>query len=245
MSDLVAPYRSFWSTVLGVSEDELQLPGYVTSSSGRYVKAIGPGRVLVWTDFRTGKVALVAGSQTRETLPLEVRLGPGSNLGPILEGRGFVTEFDDWDYCLDLQGSGPPPVEPEPGLGRLVPLAPESTDSLVPFYARCTEDEVDTLDLDLDTDTAFGVVGPGGLVAVTRSSPISGSKLADVTVLVAPPHRGRGLGTWLVSRILASIEAEHRFPKYRVAADNAASQRVAMGLGLVKAFGVRVLVPRS
>jgi predicted GNAT family acetyltransferase len=101
------------------------------------------------------------------------------------------------------------------------------------FCAHCTEDEVDTLDLDLESDNAFGFFDEGQLVGIGRSAPITTTSLSDLTVLVRPDFRNRGIASSLVTQLLLCVGADGAVPKYRVSTSNRASQTVAERLGLV------------
>lgn len=210
-------YLEFWSLVLGVPADDLLYPGPQVSHQGRYLAKRGPDRIFLWRDLVGGKVVVAADPSFGEPLV--------SSFAEL----GLTEEFDDFDYGW-IDGTRPV-LAPDPSVHR---LAPASAPAVAAFSALCSEDEIDTLDLDLEADTAFGVLEDGQLTGIGRSAPISGTSLSDLTVVVRPDVRNRGIASALVAQLLLDLDTQGRVPKYRVSTTNIASQKVAERVGLVR-----------
>ncbi|WP_160008448.1 GNAT family N-acetyltransferase [Nocardioides sp. AX2bis] len=85
-------------------------------------------------------------------------------------------------------------------------------------------------DVDPLTDHCFAVVIAGTVVAAANLTPFDGAP-RDVGVLVAPPWRGLGLGARVGGHAAAYAVRHHGLARWRALSDNRASLTVARGLG--------------
>ena len=205
--------EEFWRSALGVTPLAQTL---IFSAGGHYVEKHGDAYVFLFTDLLDGARVFAA---RPERHALHARLA------------GLEVAFDDLDYLVESFQPRPLP----PSARR---LAAEDASALALFLAACGEDDADTLDLTPGEDLAFGAFAPdGALLGVSRFTPIRRAPtLADVTVLVAPAARGRGLSTPLVSAVVAEARARGLTVKYRVGETNRASRAVAERLGLLPRY---------
>lgn len=107
--------------------------------------------------------------------------------------------------------------------------------SLEEFYSDCSEDNVDTLDLDIETDIAIAGLVRERLVGIASYRIPSESQIADITVLVRQDSRGQGLSVPLVSALVNRIYLDDLVPHYRAGVHNFKSLSIARRLGFVLA----------
>jgi hypothetical protein len=235
-------YFQFWSHALGLEVEQLLSLTPVFSSSGSYVERHGNKYIYLYTDLLSGKNIFAASPINMRRIIEHVSLGQLSGLNEDNVRRlsflgDYKLEFEDIDYCLPKQGSLNFKARKSVNIRTL-----DGGDAglLEDFYAQCSEDDKDTLDLRLEEDFALGHFHASGrLASVARFSPIPEShSLADLTVVTADSARGHGYASLLISELVREIQARGLIPKYRVGAENLASVSIARRLGLVAGFRI-------
>jgi RimJ/RimL family protein N-acetyltransferase len=207
-------YYEFWAKAFGVSLEEIKSKVPLTVSSGHYVKKHGDQFVFSYEDLLNGK-KILAGVADRI-----------NSLHPI---ENLEIAFDDIDYVLIETKD----FKPHASLtGEIRSIITES--QMTEFYADCSEDDKDTLDLNFDSgaDFGFGLYNNNQLDAVARYVPTKTVKqVADLTMLVRNGARGHGFSSAVMSALIQNVLEKNLCPKYRVRSDNVASIAVAKKLG--------------
>jgi GNAT superfamily N-acetyltransferase len=150
------------------------------------------------------------------------------------EGGGTAT--------MHLLAGPPPAARQTDGTYRGHQLHVDRADDLAlirSLVERCDPEDVEEAELDdLDnlTDTNISVLTPDrpdGLPVAYASAAswIWDHHYGDISVLVDPEHRRRGLGQWVTALTVADIVAEGRAPLYRHDDGNAGSRAVAEAVG--------------
>ena len=211
-------YYEFWSKSFALDPLDFENRETRVIHAGRYIEQHGDKYVFRFFDLTTRKEVL--------SVPLSRASDPFA---------GLTQQFDDLDYGF----RAPTEFKHAQSSGSIRRLQPMDT-ALSEFLGACSEDDRDTLDLTFENEFAFGafegeVLQGVARAALTRTVP----QLADITVLVRPEARGRRLSTPLVSTLIADLLRRNLVPKYRVAADNFASQAIAQRLGLTPLFRVQ------
>ncbi|GAA3868336.1 GNAT family N-acetyltransferase [Tessaracoccus defluvii] len=100
------------------------------------------------------------------------------------------------------------------------------------FAAGCSAEEVDEAYVEVDHRVAFGAFDGDAIVAASSAYPWGdGAAVADIGVITAPTHRGRGLGRAVVRATARHILGEGLSPLYRCQATNVASAATGRGAG--------------
>lgn len=211
-------YYEFWSKSFALDPVDFENRETRVIHSGRYLEQHGDKYVFHFFDLTTGKEVISA--------PLSRASDPFA---------GLTRQFDDLDFGFRT----PLTFKPAQNLDSIRQLQPIDT-ALSEFLDACSEDDRETLDLTFENEFAFGffegeILQGVARAALTRAVP----QLADITILVRPEARGRRLSTPLVSALIADLLRRNLVPKYRVAADNFASQAIAKRLGLTPLFRVQ------
>ena len=76
--------------------------------------------------------------------------------------------------------------------------------------------------------------GPGSGSSRSPAPPVSPCRLANLSVLVHPAHRGRGLGTAVAAGAVAGSVATGLLPQWRARTTLLASRQIARSLGFVE-----------
>jgi RimJ/RimL family protein N-acetyltransferase len=236
---LMQAYYDFWALALGVSVEALRSGQKLSTVHGRYLDKHGHHHCFLFVDLKE-KTQVFAGSCNGFSITATVAR-PDDDLTdlknhPIIEGAELL--FKDVDFCLS-EPNDFKPVDVDRFLKNdlhLHSLSGESEVEFAAFQQLCSEDDLDTLDLDLETDKAVGIYFGDALVGVSRFIQIRDTSLADITVLVAPAFRGQGLAAILVSEIVKRIFEFHLVPKYRTDDTNLSSSSIARKLGFAPSF---------
>lgn len=111
-------------------------------------------------------------------------------------------------------------------------LGAGEADAFAAFVATCSPEEVDEAYVEIDHWVAFGAFDGDAIVAASSAYPWGdGAAVADIGVITAPTHRGRGLGRAVVRAAAAHILDEGLCPLYRCQATNLASAATGRGAG--------------
>lgn len=220
---------TFWANAFGISTARLQSAQTVFVTSGRYIERV-PGRFYAFFDALSGTRVFAAPAPQiaafQATHPqAEI---DGLDATSILTCRFLAQRallYNDLDHYIPQQSC----FTPMPPDFEIVTISRE--EQLKDFYAACSEDDVDTLDLELDTDTAIAGRIAGEIFGVASYRNPPESQIADITVLLRPERRGQGLSPPLVSALVAQIYEDALVPHYRAKVSNHKSLAIARRLG--------------
>jgi GNAT superfamily N-acetyltransferase len=109
---------------------------------------------------------------------------------------------------------------------------PASHDAVGRLAAACGPDAEESGLLDVDAPVAVWRVGD--LVVAASGYQIWHGRLANLSVLVHPAHRGRGLGTAVSAGAVAWSVAAGLLPQWRARTTLLASRQIARSLGFVE-----------
>lgn len=110
-------------------------------------------------------------------------------------------------------------------------LEPGDGAAFAALVAACDGAEVDEAFVELDHWAVVGAFVDDELVSVASAFPFRSGRAADLGVLTAPAHRGRGYGRRIV-RTLARIAIQRGHePQYRCRVDHTASTALAAAAG--------------
>ncbi|MAU09400.1 MAG: hypothetical protein CL607_06240 [Anaerolineaceae bacterium] len=127
-----------------------------------------------------------------------------------------------------LEEDGFKPFTPaEPAIARQ--LTADDQAAFEAFQAACPQVDVDTADVGLDHEAAFGVLDGERIVAVASGYEWIGC--LDVGILTDPAYRGQGMGKAAVSACCAYFLPKERPVFYRHETDNVGSGKIAVALG--------------
>jgi GNAT superfamily N-acetyltransferase len=116
-----------------------------------------------------------------------------------------------------------------PRMGSL----PASDDAVRRLAAACGGDDAEESGL-LDVDSPVMVWRAGDLVVAASGYSVWHGRLANLSVLVHPAHRGRGLGTAVAAGAVAGSVATGLLPQWRARTTLLASRQIARSLGFVE-----------
>jgi GNAT superfamily N-acetyltransferase len=117
----------------------------------------------------------------------------------------------------------------QPRLGFL----PARHDAVRRLAAACAGDDAEESGL-LEVDSPVAVWRAGDLVVAASGYRVWHGRLANLSVLVHPGHRGRGLGTAVAAGAVAGSVAAGLLPQWRARTTLLASRRIARSLGFVE-----------
>lgn len=232
--------KSFWSGALGVGSREIVGGATSFSSTGIYrerredavylFEHLGSKSVVVNCPF--DQISEIKKIASRSLVDLE----------DFLEKK-FDLSFDDFD--LNLLGEVNSFTVDDPY--SVIQMRGSYRSQLESFLKSCTEDEVDTLDIDDSIPDANIVVvrHSQSIVGAGRYSIIPGTEvLADLTLLTSPNHRAKGLAKAILTTLVHELLRLKLVPRYRVKTDNASSIKVAERLGFKKFNRIRTYDPK-
>ena len=218
--------------MLGVPCSQFRSGHAQWSSRGRYVKKHEEKYIFYFHDLRTKKNIIVA--QKNMLVKLQSQIPNLKNVRPDRLPKSLQKlrrAYADLDLGL------PHGIKRLKHRADVRRLGPTDRKRVKAFLKSCSAADRDTLDLQIKSDSSFGVFYEGNLAGLARYAKIPGSpKLADVTVLVHKSYRGMGLGTPLVYQLVKDVLTSGLIPKYRVGTKNAASQAIARRLGFKAQF---------
>lgn len=108
------------------------------------------------------------------------------------------------------------------------------------FYTECSEDDKDTTEPKLGVDTAVGVFMNDIMVGLGSYYDISDTDIVDLTVVVQPKHRGRGIAEYAIRVLIESTVNSRKTIRYRARRSNLATLRVAEKIGFVPHAEIKV-----
>lgn len=111
-------------------------------------------------------------------------------------------------------------------------LTADDMDAFAAFEAESPADDVEEAWVELDHWLVVGAFVGGRLACAASMYPWRGTRLADLGVLTAPEHRGRGLARAVVRAAATEAVARDHEPQYRCQTDNAPSMALAASVGL-------------
>ena len=114
------------------------------------------------------------------------------------------------------------------------------------FLSRCTPEEIDDADIDLDDpDDAIVLVMCKDQPVVYSGYRILRKNLGDMGILVLADHRRKGLAVAALTRSIAICRERGYIPLYRHWESNPKSAAVAARLGFQRTYTVNVYAPVS
>lgn len=212
-------YLQFWSKMFGLTVEKLRKSQSEFVMSGDYIQKYGDRYIFQFEDFSTTKKIVAGANPQIATWDL-----------PQIEAACNLA-FDDVDFVLESADSFIA-TDSDPRVSR----CDGWTNSISEFLAACSEDDRDTLDLSFEEEIVVALIEQGRVQAMARSVPIKETELCDVTMLVHPECRGRGLSTSVMSELVHQSLAEGFLPKYRVRKDHSSSIAVARRCGFIPRF---------
>lgn len=227
-------YQIFWQMAFALPLESFFNEKFELVSGGRYLEKHGDAYVFIFENLVSGKCILAAPSAIADQVKATLSTSAAGviNAETVMKlplFQNYATAFSDIDYGFSewLQ------FQPQ-ALGAIKVRRLTLNDSLAvqKFYENCSEDDKDTLDLNLEQDFALAVYNQQELLAIARFTKIRDTELADITVVTRTNSRGQSLSTPLVSMLMDEIMKIKLVPKYRVGAANMASIAIAQRLGL-------------
>lgn len=230
-------YCNFWSEFLGLSTTELLSPNYVINSSGRYIEKHQDKFVFLYQDLKSLKKVLIASAKNIENYQIKTADLDKLPLDTAKDFKKMTLAFHDIDYGL-TSAEHFTPFDISTSSIEIQRLSLADQAATEHFSNRCSEDDIDTLDFDLETDIAYGAFLQNKLIGVSRYLVIRETNVADITVVVSSEYRNQKISTPLVSKIVERILADGYIPKYRVQTENIASIKIAERLGFKPLFQI-------
>jgi GNAT superfamily N-acetyltransferase len=226
----IARANQFWAATLGLPETEFANAETSYSSSGHYAEAGGGRRFFAFYDLRRGKKVYVSSVDNLEQFKNSVSANDRNNLWPDqLRLHPFFRNAElvhmDVDHFLGESEL------PSLNFANVRQLTYDDKESIDKFMHSCPAEDIDTLDLSSDDEFVFGAFSDEVLAGVSRAIRLSRStEIADITVLISPDHRGRGLAVPLVAALVGHLLNLRLTPRYRVEETNLASLAIAKKL---------------
>ncbi|RBP68128.1 L-amino acid N-acyltransferase YncA [Brevibacterium sanguinis] len=123
----------------------------------------------------------------------------------------------------------------DPGAAVTIrPLTAEDAEAFAAFQSANSADDLDEAFVELDHWEVVGAFADDGeLVAVATAYPWRAHPVADIGVLTSPDHRGRKLGSAVVSDLSRRVLERGFSPQYRCERGNDASRATAASAGFV------------
>lgn len=223
-------YYRFWAKAFDLSLEQIRSTQPQIVCEGHYVSRHGDEFIFFYQDLLSGKKILAASPANQEKFFAKLTAQDVSNMDAkairnLDPFKAMEVAFSDIDYCLNDPNDF---IFSFKGQSDIRKLSVQDTDHLNEFYSDCSEDDKDTLDLEIETDFALGLFEQNRLSAVARYVPTKTvSQVLDLTMLVRNNRRGEGLSTVIMSELVEAALKQNLWPKYRVKEDNFASIAVA------------------
>ncbi|AZZ35487.1 hypothetical protein CIK05_01280 [Bdellovibrio sp. qaytius] len=233
-------YYNYWSKIFDLELNTLLDANPMLNKSGRYITKHGDKYIYFYQDLTNSKKILTASLKNQIMYNLNVNDLSYLNSANINNFKNLHLAFHDIDYGF----SRPTDFIKHQTISTnllIKKINAEDTSTLDDFLKLCSEDDIDTLDLDLTNDYALGAYINNQLIGVSRYVKIRETQVADITVLIAPMFRNQKSSIPLVSEIVENILSNDLCPKYRVKEDNLASMKIAEKLGFQQLFHISAL----
>lgn len=230
-------YYEFWTKFLGLSKSELISSASVINSNGRYIEKHEDNFIFFYQDIQNLKKVLIATAKNLETYQISQFDLDQLNAHSVKDFKKLTLAFHDIDYGLTSAEQFTPNVLSTQTI-ELKKISINDQSEVENFKSGCSEDDIDTLDFNLETDVAYGAFLNNKLIGISRYLVIRETHIADITVVVSSDYRNQKLSAPLVSKIVESILADGFVPKYRVQTENFASIKIAERLGFKPMFQI-------
>ena len=216
-----------WAQGLGCSVALVRTPGVhvvpgglgLRGSGGVYLARIGDAVFVYCPEaLRRAALEVIGGAEPDEVFSVRTLERIAGDRLEDVRGPAWHGFVDDACFVADRRPRG----------GRLSP----DDDRLVELRRACGDGDWEEAGFPPDRGVAYGVEEDGRLVAAGNLAPFRGH-LADVGLLTAPDHRGRGLARRLASRMIADALPDAGVVRFRARTTNAPSLAVARALGFV------------
>lgn len=168
---------------------------------------------------------------------VEIAIDVGRKLLPLMQSRyASVRWYESPYYVLDGLPIKPhaPEIETRLLTPADIPLWQNSPDFSSTGFK--THDDV------LREGFAAASFVDGRMVAIAQTYALS-EKYADIGVFTAEAYRKRGLSTYAAALVMEQVAARGQIPAWSTGADNLASQRVALKLGMKEVLRRVYLIP--
>lgn len=220
--------------MFGFSIEEMARPGFSVTTAGYYIERHEESYVFFWTDLIAKKHILAASEMNLGELQFELSASELQKLdSQTIRSAPYFKDLKVTYKDIDFGLTEKTDFKPVSVDGLLIQLLDGGEKSeLEQFFADCSENDSDTLDVTFDDgEVVLGLFNQGRLAAISRFAPIRDTGIADITVVVRSGERGLGFSTPLVSEIIKLALKDGFEPKYRVDESNGASIAIANRLG--------------
>lgn len=229
-------YYEYWNKIFQTTTADLQKSASLMTNKGRFIEKYGDQYIYFYQDLSTNKVILAAADNNLKKINLtedQIAQHDSQSIRHHHSFKNYKLAFYDIDYGLNK-------IEFAQALQindlKIKLINRDHLDILDLFYLDCSDDDKETLDLNLEQDTVLGAFYQNKLVAVARYITIRETHIADITVLTCQTERGKGYSKPLVSELVKLILSKGLCPKYRVQDTNIASIKIAERLGFKPCF---------
>ena len=229
-------YYEYWNKFFHSTTADLQKSTPLVTNKGRFVEKYGDQYIYFFQDLATNKKIIAATDNSLKKINLaedQIAQYDSQSIRSHPAFKNYKLAFYDIDYGLDKTEFSY--VSPFKDL-NIKPLNSDDHNILDLFYLDCSDDDKETLDLNLEQDTALGAFYQNKLVAVARYITIRETYIADITVVTGTTYRGKRYSTPLVSELVKLILSKNLCPKYRVQDTNMPSIKIAERLGFKPYF---------
>lgn len=230
-------YYEFWTKFLGLSQSELNSSESVINSNGRYIEKHEDKFIFFYQDIQNLKKVLIASSKNLDIYQISESDLDQLSAHSVKDFKKLNLVFHDIDYGLTSVEQFTPNIL----LTELVEfkkISIKDQSEVENFKSECSEDDIDTLDFNLENDVAYGAFLNNKLIGISRYLIIRETQIADITVVVSPNYRNQKISAPLVSKVVESILSYGYVPKYRVQTENFASIKIAERLGFKPMFQI-------
>lgn len=236
-------FYGFWTYATNLPKDALLDGSFHITTSGFYLER-NPLAVYLFNNLLTGSTVLIANECHVEKIHNQLLENEvlADKILQLEDFRNHRLEFDDLDFFLISK------PEIKANDQEVIEISNEDQELINNFYAKLSEDDIDTLDLDFENNTtkAWAVIdNENKALAIGRYYLIPTEKgTMDITLATIKNHRGKGYASKLLNQILSSGINNQNIPRYRVKTDNISSIKVAEKLGFKKFAHIQALLPR-
>jgi len=229
------PYFSFWNRAFALEQDIQGLEGLHLVSKGPYLARdlsliyifkSGAGTLVTAKEETIQKISagLLPSETTLDQERLNAIIGPTEKL------------FDDIDHHLP-SGSMETWNEANANIRR---LSSSDLNLINELYEKCTEDDKDTTEPNIEKDTVWGSFVDGALVSLSSYYIVPNSSIADLTVVTALPFRGQGHAVQTLKPTIREAVLKGFVPRYRARRQNLGTLKVASSLGFAPHCAIQV-----
>lgn len=230
-------YYNYWNKIFNITVDELKNNQPLITSQGRLIEKYGDQYIYFYQDLTNHKKIICGSQRNLSKLHVDKKTLSTLDFNTISSHNIFENlklTFHDIDYTIPRSNFTAPVTSINSYNIRQLTIM--DNELVQDFHTDCSDDDKDTLDLDLENDMTFGTFYNGHLAVISRFIKIRDTDVADITILTRQLFRGQKLSTPLAAEIVNTILSQGLYPKYRVQVTNIASIKIAEKLGLIPSF---------